>query len=223
MELAHETFLAEIGDRSIVLDLQRDRYFGLGTELTAAARMAASTDRDEQKRQAAINLLIGRGVLRKGAIENSTGGRSIAPVTLSSTLWPTRRFGLGFGAGTPLTVSVLTALAQTRYSFARRTFLETILWLRSARSDCRDREHSRSLSEIVDSYFAARPWFPTPPICRIDAPALSLHLWRNGHKAELVFGVRIVPFKAHCWVQQGAVALSEPADRLRQFTPLMTI
>ena len=68
-----------------------------------------------------------------------------------------------------------------------------------------------------------RPFFPRSRICRLDAPALCLLLRRYGHAAQLVFGARLEPFGAHCWVQLDDVAVDDADVRVRTYSPLLVV
>jgi hypothetical protein len=48
-------------------------------------------------------------------------------------------------------------------------------------------------------------------------------LRRQGYAPRWVFAVRTWPFAAHCWLQAGDTALTDFADTLQPFTPIMTI
>jgi hypothetical protein len=41
--------------------------------------------------------------------------------------------------------------------------------------------------------------------------------------ASLVFGVRLQPFGAHCWVQHCRTLVNESVDQVRNFTPILVI
>lgn len=44
-----------------------------------------------------------------------------------------------------------------------------------------------------------------------------------GIRVDLVIGVKLQPFAAHCWVQQGEVLLNDRTDTVRNFTPILAI
>lgn len=65
------------------------------------------------------------------------------------------------------------------------------------------------------------PWLPFDGLCLARSALLMAYLRRLGHGADWVFGVRLWPFEAHCWVQLGDTALNDQVERLVAFTPLM--
>ncbi|MHA3790518.1 lasso peptide biosynthesis B2 protein [Sphingomonas sp. YL-JM2C] len=227
MQLSDNTYLAAIGDRSIVLDLQRDRYVGLNQRLTqlalevGSAFTAKSSGADTSSH--ALDTLVREGVIAAESRRNDRADTTAVPDIPSDTRWPSRRFGLGLDRAPRLSASALWALTAVKHSLERRKFVDTIAWLRARHSRAAGTGPIVPEEDLIDAYFAARPWFPVKPICRLDAPALCVHLWRYGHDPFLVFGVRMHPFAAHCWAQSGVSALLEPADRLQQYTPIMSV
>jgi hypothetical protein len=64
---------------------------------------------------------------------------------------------------------------------------------------------------------------PTPPNCLADSLALSRFLSRRNVASAMVFGVKLDPFAAHCWLQQDDVILNDAADAVATFTPIMAV
>nr|WP_257719811.1 lasso peptide biosynthesis B2 protein [Sphingopyxis macrogoltabida] len=58
--------------------------------------------------------------------------------------------------------------------------------------------------------------------CLARGLAMRAMLARRGLAADLVVGV-MLPFTAHCWLQSGTTVLSDPLDRVVNFTPLLTV
>ena len=115
------------------------------------------------------------------------------------------------------------ALAAVHRRLRYATFKQTIEWLDDQRRKIGRNGQERSVQDLIDIFYAARPWFPVPPICRLDAAALCMFLWRNNQEADLVFGVRLQPFLAHCWVQHKETVLNEPFDKVRPYSHIMVV
>lgn len=207
------------------MDLHRDKYLLLGSDLTRSAfenQKQEPSDPDLQRTSPVHSnrtSLIGHNL--KGVPANLIQAATIPMPT--STRWPTNRYGLGLGHSVPLTVSALRSLADVQRSLRRRSVQQTIEYLRGLKRRSRSKLVRPDVQHLLDSYFAARPWFPAKPICRLDAPALCLHIWRNGGHANFVFGVRLEPFAAHCWAQSDGSSLNEPHDNLEQYTQIMIV
>lgn len=229
MDIASKGFVARVGDRSIVLDLARDKYLLLGKRLTDIALNRADGSRGSG---AASAMIAGQPVSRSADISPAEYPRSELPEDLvlaetvpipSETLWPTMNCGLGLGRTARQSARVLRCLHDVQHHLRRKSFQQTIEYMRDSKRRSLKQPPSVEAQELLDTFHAARPWFWIAPICRLDALALALLFWRSGRGAELVFGVRLEPFRAHCWVQAGHTALNEPHPSLLQYTQIMTI
>jgi hypothetical protein len=56
-----------------------------------------------------------------------------------------------------------------------------------------------------------------------DSLALVHFLRGFGFHPQWVFGVKLDPFGAHCWVQQDGGLLNDELDRTTLFTPIMVV
>ncbi|MDB5076657.1 MAG: hypothetical protein JWO42_2836 [Chloroflexi bacterium] len=219
MHLAPNIFLAEINGQGVLLDLSADRYLGLAPQLTRAA--LALTGQWDAGLDPEILAAARAKLLAKGYLTEAPMGDRPQPIPFNSSWWPNRP-GAGSSPHPRLPLAALASLAGVAVGLRTRAFASLISSLR-ARKAGRPPQPRASMQELLDAYFAARPLFPIKPICRLDAPALCALLWRHGHDAELVFGVRLNPFAAHCWAQAHSAILNEPHDALRQYTPIMTV
>ena len=69
-------------------------------------------------------------------------------------------------------------------------------------------------------------WIPYAPVrakCLVRSFLLLRWLVRRGHGAYWVFGVTTWPFRAHCWLQCGAVALDDDVERLAAYSVIMVL
>ena len=219
MRLADHVFVADIDGRAVVLDLARDRYFALNPDLSRELRGLLAMEGgapDAALRDRACAVLVRQGILTTDARPSN---RRAAPL-LETALWPSLATVDAPHLG--LQVSALLALNAASASLRLRPISGTVAWL-SRRKRRSPADVRRRPEALLRAYRAARPGFPEKPICRLDALGLVLFLNRHGHPADLVFGVRLEPFQAHCWAQLGAAAVNEPVDSLRQYVPIMIV
>lgn len=69
----------------------------------------------------------------------------------------------------------------------------------------------------------ARRLVPLRLNCLSDSLALMHWLAAKGEGATLVFGVKLDPFVAHCWVQSGDMLLNDRPERVERFARIRTI
>jgi hypothetical protein len=68
-----------------------------------------------------------------------------------------------------------------------------------------------------------RPYYPRPYLCLFDSLALVHFLSRFGLFPDWVFGVKVAPFGAHCWVQINDVLVNDIPDNVTSYSPIMRI
>jgi len=78
--------------------------------------------------------------------------------------------------------------------------------------------------ELVLAFIFLRPvLFAGPDTCVLNALAFLDFLACYGWYPSWVWGVKSVPFSAHCWVQEGQVVLNDLTERVRGYTPILVI
>lgn len=59
--------------------------------------------------------------------------------------------------------------------------------------------------------------------CLPRSLSLTKGLMRRGYVPDIVFGVTLDPFFAHCWVQHRGLILNDTLDRVSEFTPILNV
>lgn len=72
-------------------------------------------------------------------------------------------------------------------------------------------------------FIAARRVVPVKPNCLLDSIALLRWLGANAAPVSLVFGVKLDPFAAHCWIQNDMMVLNDLTDHVARFEPVRVI
>lgn len=70
-------------------------------------------------------------------------------------------------------------------------------------------------------FWSLLPYLPIDGECLVRSAMLMQFLRSLGLSADWVFGVRLCPFTAHCWVQVGEVCLNDDVERLVAYTPIL--
>ncbi|MEJ5976594.1 lasso peptide biosynthesis B2 protein [Novosphingobium sp. PS1R-30] len=196
----------EVQDRFVFLDVATDRYFCLGRETEAAWRavLAGTPDPGQaallKQRRLAVSPPCPRAIATASLLDQAAT-RSVDVLTMAAlvcSIWRTRarlrRGGLAGG---------LEALRQARRRAPRRT--------------------PRGFGDLgsVARDFARLALFVTPHNqCLPHSLALAIHLAHRGHQPELVFGVRLGPFRAHCWVECEGHLVNDRYERVRAYAPI---
>lgn len=79
------------------------------------------------------------------------------------------------------------------------------------------------IAATAAAFHTALPWTPSPGQCLKRSFMLRRLLAREGIATDWVFGVRTWPFLAHCWLQIDDAVLADDLDRVRGFSPILTV
>jgi hypothetical protein len=218
--LSAGTSFCDAGGRFLFLDLPSDRYFCLGDALEASfARLVAGGDLSAMD-IAALDQLVARGTLI--CSEEAARPRACAaPETPLSSYLDQRH-----SPSLPAQVARATA-----------TLFRTKAALRFGR-----------LAAVIDRIGALKAGHTgTPPVspevvgtvahafektallasptnqCLPRSLAIADQLFSMGIDADLVIGVKLRPFGAHCWVQHKGRLINDRPDRTRNFTPILVL
>src|SRR3546814_21012025 len=90
------------------------------------------------------------------------------------------------------------ALRRARRAMRSERIAQTIKQARRRRSMI-EQDCDEDAAEATAASYAANRWLhPVPQRCLIDALALDDIMLARGLRSTLVFGVRLLPFRAHC-------------------------
>ncbi|PLR06785.1 hypothetical protein CFHF_24300 [Caulobacter flavus] len=209
---SHLAYCIERGAVTL-LDIRRDRYFGLPPALEATFVDLAAGGFWISSSSPQIGRLVALGLLAEGPAPSTTpippvctGWLDDAPIVRASP-----RNILAAGR------AVLDArLLQTR------GFASVIESLRARRSGAMAPDLGRLRDEVC-AFQAGRPWIPVKPVCLLDSLALLKFLEARSLSSTLVFGVIRRPFAAHCWLQVDDIVINDHLDHVREYQPLLAV
>jgi hypothetical protein len=230
------------GDGSVLLDLKRDKYLGLGkrdTELLATAISSwpkPQWDRNETDptSDAAVahtgelcRSLAADGLLISGVCDGAraTGEPLIDMkrewISVGDDLEVESKMTVGHVA------NFMVALFWTRSSLVWRPFYATVEVMRveKARSGYRiDPNEMVKMAALVGVFRRLRPLaFVAEGRCLLHALTLTRFLNRYGFYPEWVIGVATQPWAAHAWVQCGNFLLDTNPEKVCRYTPILVI
>jgi hypothetical protein len=239
--IAAHVHVCVTGDGSVILDVNRDKYLGLGreeTEILAGAvagwptlRWTPSLSFDkEEVRQAvpqACESLVDDGVL----VRISEGGVA-RPVAILGDMR-----GEWISVGDELEVhgrltlrsvmSFVAAFVWARWSLALRPFSAVVNEIKACKREAVRKDaawHPNAVAALVDVFGRLRPFvFAPEEHCLLHAAALMKFLCGYGLGPDWVIGVTTQPWAAHSWVQWGNFLLDTNPEKVCAFTPIMVV
>lgn len=202
-----------VGDRAIFLDLPGDRYFCLSPDLEDSFRAwAASGGADEHA---------GASLVRHGLLASG----SARPVGACAARPETSLLERECSRPPPLLISaaflhLVAAAAGLRFAGLAATIER--FRLRKARVLAAAPDE-RLASDVAQAYEATALLTSSHDKCLWRSIGIARHLASLGLAPDLVLGVRLRPFHAHCWVQLGETVANDRVENVRTFTPILAI
>lgn len=198
-------------NRAIFLAIASDRYFCLSPELNDAFLAFADGQIVHQRH---IEALIADGI-----ICDTTGDNDIRPVRVPvaerSLATRAARYSMAIRSPGALLdrVYVKRVLAKKGLPRLLARDLSNLLYERSERG-------TEDIAQIVETVHAAGRLFGAKDQCLAQSLLIRRQMQQSGYGAALVFGVRLLPFQAHCWLQRGVTVLDDHHEHVAQFTPV---
>jgi hypothetical protein len=221
--LTPHTFFCENKKKAIFLDLRRDKYLAVDRALIDAltergAKASIDVLGGEHKSEQAIASMIERGLVTTDA----SVGKPLRPhvgieprariVVAPAVSWISlARHFVWFW------MCVATSRRVTRSTHIR----DVVGQIANAKKANTGSNDLTRLSYLIAVYQRLRMLYPRKFVCLYDSLMLERFLRKYGFHPELVFGVRFVPFEAHCWLQFGELTLNEDSFTAHSYTPIM--
>lgn len=212
--LAPRVGWAPVAGRSLFLDVAADRYLQADGAAHSAMAAWSAGARLSNREQAALSKLVSAGLLVR--LETPAPPPLSPTLPVCSLLEEEDRST----TGGPL-VSIWRDLLLIRWHLRRGglgALIEALPSVPATSTGDKDALHQASLQ-----FLRIRRGLPVAPKCLWDSLALLRALSRRGMRPTLVFGAKLDPFAAHCWVQADGVVLNDSVDRTAIFTPLLAV
>jgi hypothetical protein len=203
-----------IGREAVFLDLRRDRYFRIGglarDALDRLIADPAGLASDEAERLRRTGLFV------ETSTASEVGPTEAAEIRTSLVEEATaRRSRVG------LLPELVARLAMTRLALRRGRLPRLVDEARYARAILPATRPTTQ--ELTRDWIALRPLVPFAPNCLLDSFSLAAFLRARGAAPGIVFGVKLDPFGAHCWVQHEDIVLNDSVGNAADFTPILVV
>lgn len=200
--------------RTVLLDLAADRYFALQAPTDTALQQAFAGTASEDT----LNGLAARRlIVETNADTRPRATRYTAPrIDLSS-------LKCSGPAIIPPIIPVLTQMT-TKHDLAVQPLHKVISEIETAK-----RHHDlagvgfKKAAHMIARYNASRRFISAQDECLRWSIAMVRYLRRSRYFPDLVLGVRMMPFAAHAWVQDGGTVLNDTVEYVSAYTPILVV
>jgi hypothetical protein len=231
--LSKDCFVCKCQNYWIILSTRRDQYLCVTHEdLTAighrlhgwdAAALADASGNSAQE-NALIESLTTKGIITTARHEGKTFASPGYPATVRAAGVP--ESPTLSGGSLPRLGSFLLACSKIDWRLRLKPLSDTLARIERRRLRAAPRASSLDAgrsAKLIAVFRDLRPLYPRPYLCLFESLAQLEFLWSHGFSPRLVFGVVADPFEAHCWLQEGPVVLNDDLERVRKFTPIMSV
>lgn len=217
------------GGHIVFLDLERDKYLCLDLEATEALRPYLSgrslviLDPPPDCPDAAgiaktLTELLQRNLIALVPLGYAAPGvAQIAPATRSISA----PVGDAYHCTAAEACKVFLAVARSTLMLRWRTLEKNIAHVTQRRKSAAMARVAAGLETLVQRFASCRSRFQKADACLLNSLALLDFLALHGLYPNIVFGVSMRPFHAHCWVQHEDTVLGDTLEHVSQFTPIM--
>lgn len=209
--LAPNLHYCPIGERSVFLDLSRDRYFLLES---------AGEDRFQRFIARSANEVDIAWLAAKNIVTSGPGKSADSRPNFEAPQSSLVDSGLPLAPLAHTTRAMLAQIAARR--MVKRLQLADILVKTESIYRGSEPENHLQVLRVTAAFQRARRYFPAIDQCLVRSIAMKQMLARQGCKVDFVIGVTL-PFSAHSWVQHGPVILTDPFDLVQAYKPILVM
>lgn len=207
--------------RAVFLDLDADRYFCLPADANSAFEALVMQEGVDDASLQALVPLIARGAL----IAADVSCPPIRPTWVPSAT--TSLLDNDSARARPLGIAqAVAARLFTTAQLSGRPLASIIATIRRAKHGLSpDATGAFRLTQcrVAHDFDAANRVSSANGRCLVNAIAAMRTLVAHGSPADMIFGVRLNPFMAHCWVQGPYGLVTDRLDQTSGFTPILAI
>jgi hypothetical protein len=226
MELAlgHGLSFCRVGGRTIFLDIAADRYLCLSPAAEASFLRLTVNGGHSGSYDAHLASMMARGLLVAAGASAPLQPCPAPPLARTSMLdAPLRPCEPRQVAG------ALYELGVTRWRLRRAGLTGTVAHLKRQKRACAagdKRRFQRRTAEpetILAGFVCAARVTSLLDTCLTQSVAVASRMISGGLQADVVLGVQLGPFAAHCWVQHKDTLVNDRFDVVRTFVPILVI
>lgn len=224
--LAEGVHAARVGETWVFLHTAQDRYFVLAgrqagwfSEIVGSgAPPALSGEAIALERRLCERGILERQIYARSAITPPDEPRCLADLPAVRGAPVRLRDAVIFA----FTFLALCHLLDPKRRQLRRILTSVRRWKARARTSAR--AGTGNVPALTRTFHALTPWFfSAHDACFFRSLLLVGFLCRYGIAPDWTFGVRVSPFRAHCWVSCDGFLLNEDPDVAAGYQPILTV
>ena len=222
----------------VFFDLRNDEYWCLGRKDSEALKFLLNSQPSADADSNGIRLQnfggseaieVTRSLVEKGLlVRNGENGKApqpeceLAPTVSTVGRQDQRLPRVGPTHVTNFYTAAAIASAKLRWWPIERT-VKSVAARKAANASVGTAPDISRITELYAIFQTLRPYYHRKYLCLFDCLALLQFLARYSLFPQWVYGVKLQPFGAHCWVQVGDTVVNDIMDNVKTYTPIMSI
>lgn len=224
MFLSKHTFFCFADEHYVFLDLHNDEYMCLGREQTKAFKSLLEGHRPTDDSATVVQALLDKKLF---VADESEGKHprplsTPAPETSLITNHDSPRPAIGPAHVYKFFAASATASWNLRWQSIEHT-VRQVERRKQQRKGAVLPVDSATITDLFRVFQTLRPYYPRPYLCLFDSLALLHFLARFDVFPQWIYGVKLEPWGAHCWVQSGDQVVNDIVDNVNGYTPIMSV
>lgn len=218
--LQHRIYFCLTGGRAIFLDLRRNRYFALPSQLnTEFVRLVADRYMGVVTQADISGLGRGDGGDSQSMMPFAVTGTDCPPVPMSD-----RSQGkIGGKAAPGMVIAAWLAIGLAKLAISMFPLWLIVSFLSAGQRTTRGQINGARVDRIARAFHRAELLVGNEGNCLSLTLAYVAVCRVLGQYPDFFIGVRVNPFSAHCWCQSGSIVLNDTLERVRPYQPIVII
>ena len=205
----------DLGSHLVFLDVDADRYFCLADKVEADFRALIAAAPQGAAPPERFETFVERGLLVPGADGAPLAACSPPPTPAISLL-----DAAGPDAGSVATISAVLALTRSLANLRRGSLRGSLAKARPLPRAVAPAAADR-LGGIAAAFDRASRWMSSQDRCLAQSLAVARTARLAGIAVDIVIGISLGPFAAHCWVQHDAAVVNDRVETVLRYTPIL--
>jgi hypothetical protein len=210
--------VCDAGGSLVFLDVPADRYFALAPAIDSCFRRLAASAEPEPADESRLEGLVARGILCR---EPGNARPAYCPAPQK----PQSDFASSFEATPPFlaTLAAVAMLSRTIVELRLRSLDNVLASVTKTKRKAAPNQTPGNVAICAAAFNHADRLITSLDRCLPRSIALARTMIADGVVPNLVLGVKLRPFEAHCWVQQGDLLVSDHLGAIVPFTPILVL
>ncbi|AOH85637.1 hypothetical protein AWL63_18520 [Sphingomonas panacis] len=218
--LRQDLFFCVTNGRAVFLDLKADRYFCLPRVIDAVFQSICAGQELTVADQESVKVLLKRDIISEDPLATSPPAPMVIERAEFEPALGSHSRPSALMLARAISAQLTSAVALRTRSFAS---ISQSIATRKRQQDITTLEVELRYAQIIEAFAKTTLLFRPGDRCLPRSLAFFSVCRAYGLEPTLIIGVRINPFVAHCWVQNGTRIVHDDSGEATLFAPILAV